>query len=550
MSLRDVGGVKISTCISCGHSVSYVCSLDSFEETLLQLRTAYVPSPSGRQSIDSATADAALQLQRIDAEVNCVSAVLNELSQAQKRLCTFISHGRGLLSPIRKLPIELLGLVFTECINQETNVISNIHDTSCVLPALDLSQVNHHWRSVARRMPSIWSKFDLVIGRQDAVYDLLPPRQLEPLLDTYLQLSSPFPLDLHIGTGTRHDSDIQGDTERGISEESLALLASSAAESHRWQTLSIDHNLSSQFPGVKGNLPMLEEVVHLDSGRNGPWPVTVPAWFACMPSLRKMTLRGLTYDNDQNRTPRHLDIPKVQEIQLGYADVASFLDIATMDIPLHVVTIGNLRPSSSNLVSRTFKDLRTLRLRASFSPALTTLFTYATMPALKTLELEADNESWSYTTFTSFISRSSCSLHSLSLQGITMSEAEMILLLPLFPLLVSLTLKDTLATSIIGSKLVRAIKKPGLPHSGSFFRFLPDLRVLELETFLDSRDFEEKLISMLKERTNMCLLKDISIAFKCREPSYDCIDEFSALTEIEGISLKVTAPVSNMNQIV
>lgn len=169
-----------------------------------RLRLGYVPCTSDEESIGAETAQEETQLERVNAAVVLISSVLEQLLEARNELCTAISRSAGLSAPVRRLPLEIFELVFSNfCIQR--NTISNRNEEPCVLPTLCLSQVNHRWRSVAFNIPSIWTNMALVIGGHTREID--PPGFnpiVRPLLEMYLRLSSSQPLQVQIFSDPRN----------------------------------------------------------------------------------------------------------------------------------------------------------------------------------------------------------------------------------------------------------------------------------------------------------------------------------------------------------
>lgn len=193
----------ITLCSACGGSLPYVSVLSSSEKSMSRLRLGYVPCTSDEESIGAETAQAETQLERVNAAVVLISSVLEQLLEAWNELCTAISCSAGLSEPVRRLPLEILELAFSNCIQR--NAISNRNEEPCVLPTLCLSQVNHRWRCVTFNMPSIWTNMALVIGGHSREID--PPGFnpiVRPLLEMYLRLSSSQPLQVQICSDPRN----------------------------------------------------------------------------------------------------------------------------------------------------------------------------------------------------------------------------------------------------------------------------------------------------------------------------------------------------------
>lgn len=108
-------------------------------------------------------------------------------------------------SAIQRLPVELLSYIFT----LGTHSLDEDEDTSCpsfdaetIKTPLILSQVNHHWRNIARNTPSLWTSICVTAELINASDGLEPQRKQSHLdashLTTYLSLSRNYPLDILI----------------------------------------------------------------------------------------------------------------------------------------------------------------------------------------------------------------------------------------------------------------------------------------------------------------------------------------------------------------
>ncbi|KAF6750137.1 hypothetical protein DFP72DRAFT_1139757 [Ephemerocybe angulata] len=60
-------------------------------------------------------------------------------------------------SPIRKLPAELLSMIFTEAVEQRSNPSPNARPSSPIVNLTSISNVNQRWRSIASAIPALWA---------------------------------------------------------------------------------------------------------------------------------------------------------------------------------------------------------------------------------------------------------------------------------------------------------------------------------------------------------------------------------------------------------
>ncbi|KAF9002533.1 hypothetical protein BDQ17DRAFT_1210231, partial [Cyathus striatus] len=91
-----------------------------------------------------------------------LSALQSKLSNIRK----FNAFHRSLLSPIRKLPTELLCKIFSHVIN---NGIIDIGVRSGEI--WDLARVCNRWRNTVQGAPSLWSRFK--VGKMDVAPALI-----------------------------------------------------------------------------------------------------------------------------------------------------------------------------------------------------------------------------------------------------------------------------------------------------------------------------------------------------------------------------------------
>ncbi|THU98844.1 hypothetical protein K435DRAFT_660030, partial [Dendrothele bispora CBS 962.96] len=95
--------------------------------------------------------DAERDVQRYDNEIQKLEADIVSLRNQQQRIYRRIDQYRSLLAPIRKLPPEVLGHIFSLICTENVAAVSKI---DC--PAVHLSHVCAGWRDLARTTPSLW----------------------------------------------------------------------------------------------------------------------------------------------------------------------------------------------------------------------------------------------------------------------------------------------------------------------------------------------------------------------------------------------------------
>ncbi|KAF6756960.1 hypothetical protein DFP72DRAFT_264665 [Ephemerocybe angulata] len=60
-------------------------------------------------------------------------------------------------SPVRKLPAELLSMIFTEAIEQRSNPSLNVRPSNPTVNLISISNVSQRWRNIASGIPALWA---------------------------------------------------------------------------------------------------------------------------------------------------------------------------------------------------------------------------------------------------------------------------------------------------------------------------------------------------------------------------------------------------------
>ncbi|OCB89087.1 hypothetical protein A7U60_g3770 [Sanghuangporus baumii] len=131
-------------------------------------------------------------------------------------------------SPLNKLPIELLILIFSFCIEDDPDV------------AASLSLVNSQWRAIMTDLPSLWSHLRL----SDARFE---PRRLRSKADVWLNRSGKLPLDIDFDT--RHRDSV------------LPLLSYALRGAPKWRNVSYLYSRIRFLTVKDGEEPQLESLL-------------------------------------------------------------------------------------------------------------------------------------------------------------------------------------------------------------------------------------------------------------------------------------------------
>ncbi|KAJ7117473.1 hypothetical protein C8R44DRAFT_854355 [Mycena epipterygia] len=228
--------------LSCPHCLTPFGTLDASEQPPIPsdlLTTNRPPLDSEILSIQNVIAKQRAQKTRLDARIFGLEASLKKLMADRDMLEDEIWDHEGTLSPLRRMPTELL---------------SSIFDLTCPSePREDpapwiVGQVCRHWRAIISSQPSLWASivldFDERAVRRTAT---------EYRLEIHLQRSGNLPLDIMFSCC---------DTYSGYTDQELGLLNILAKHCARWRKISISgpFSLYSELACIRGHLPFLQDL--------------------------------------------------------------------------------------------------------------------------------------------------------------------------------------------------------------------------------------------------------------------------------------------------
>ncbi|THU78340.1 hypothetical protein K435DRAFT_973564 [Dendrothele bispora CBS 962.96] len=444
----------MAKCSRCGSRPDFQprVSINS-DKILQQLRSSV--GFRDQAHITSFLHDAEKDLDDYDTEIAPLEMAISILKRKRARLEGSITLCRSLLSPIRRLPWEILTLVFLflECgePSESSDVVTRVKPQ-----AFQVSQVCASWRKLALETPIIWSNllFDLA-----GDYHRLQRSDLSgSFIRLCLQRSSQVPLDLTVWN-------VGEDIDRYVLFDEIL-----RPTSHRWRSLALYNGKANiDLKTLWSQITDLTSMEYLQVDIK-----TLKTALDASPALRQTPhLRFL-----------HLDLTRPPEISISTASLQAFpwaqltaLRVVWMDSPsqfdvirgcVHLTKLelrmdymytGWDLPSHDGTDLVTLECLNDLQFETDnfdgdeLCALLTEVFSRMTTPALKHLTFSCsrpdtdwffDHKSsrcWPLDVFAEFAQRSGCTLTSLCINS-PITTSEFLSLLCLFPDLRELDVRE------------------------------------------------------------------------------------------------------------
>ncbi|THU86027.1 hypothetical protein K435DRAFT_373591 [Dendrothele bispora CBS 962.96] len=275
------------------------------DDFLVKHRVSGDLADSERLTVSRTVEESDLEIQRYDTEIHRLRQTLSRLEKEQRAAIRSRDARKALLSPIRKLPIELLSEIFSWCSHAPDEDITKsyaVHrrkdeETYFVsVGILNIASTCTLWRAVSMSRPSLWS--DITI-RLDSLYDTAWGYRLVEVLESWLRYSgtSLLTLRLHIYgplPGIDEILPLDSNFHCGIERVLDVLLL----ESRRWESavISMDASSALYMYDSQDTVPVFPKLQKLalsldpnDSEMTSSWSRQLRGFFVPAP-LRQLAL--------------------------------------------------------------------------------------------------------------------------------------------------------------------------------------------------------------------------------------------------------------------
>jgi hypothetical protein len=366
----------------------------SFSQLLLTLPSSnpeYIPTKAFRShtekghilDADVISLHLSDDIKRVSWLESFLAPYLGDLADARER----IAYQKCLLSPIRRVPVEILQSIFLACL-PEGFVEADPYDAPLLL-----CQICKYWRDVALTLPLLWASFKVLrFSTGTCSPDF-------PLAELWLERSKSMPLSICLPVDTNRGCNPRPDDVQSFINLFFQHLS-------RWKSVNmclrdllyyehIKEEVSAGHSTVLENLELcfppdsVDPQVH-DLGFRSLGDM-VPMIWTSSPQLHTLTLNATT---SQNILQILKTCPNIRDCELHINDNHVFV------VPDEKLTLPHLH---------------TLNIRGRIS--ILNIMNAITAPSLRILTIKGEKH-WSQACFQDFIDRSSCSIEEFSMVNV------------------------------------------------------------------------------------------------------------------------------------
>ncbi|KAJ7761975.1 hypothetical protein DFH07DRAFT_814744 [Mycena maculata] len=395
--------------------ISKETQMGQLEDEIAETRAALNSMIEGRAQVAQQSGPSSGALEKFDADIEGARTVLKGLLTERDQTHDVLEAHKALLSPIRRIPPEVLGEIFTHCLPKDPFIEASV--AHC--PLL-LTQISSSWRSVALATPALWTSLAVNLS----ITSCLPKLSL---IQTWIARSGSCPLSFHIAESIQKDYYEPGMTT------SAAVLELYAPHYARWHHLRLecqDWRIDTGFSKLPCDAPprMLES---LYLARDF-WRRDEQDQLSLMLSAPR--LRDCTWISNTDLGTFHAPFPQLSKLLLERPLVTDdFMHILNEGANLEECQFfvlasptSNLGPTATPLALR--HNLRILDLTADLFGRL---FAQLELPRLTDISVRRfdlvphHTPIWPQQEFMSLLTRSKCALERISLSDMDIAPADM-----------------------------------------------------------------------------------------------------------------------------
>ncbi|KAJ7609145.1 hypothetical protein FB45DRAFT_1067149 [Roridomyces roridus] len=231
------------------------------------LKSNEAPGSAELVFIRAVVSDTGARLDYLDSEISRLRDRLDQLQAERMHLSEYHSQYVPILSPLRRMPSEILVQIFSRTLPSFDESKGDASDAKGSPWAL--TQVSSRWREIALSTPSLWSTL--------RIYGHAPGSKHSAMLQTQLRRSGTLNLNIYFWGYEEADSAVQ-----------LKLFDLLSKHSARWEALSIQLSsaLVPRLAQLRGRLPSLRRLWLQWDGKKSHNGVDSITCFKTAPSLR------------------------------------------------------------------------------------------------------------------------------------------------------------------------------------------------------------------------------------------------------------------------
>ncbi|KAJ6594564.1 hypothetical protein B0H19DRAFT_901665, partial [Mycena capillaripes] len=122
-----------------------------FSPFAAQLGTNYCPRDDQFVQIKDLLNEPSLRLKRLDDEIATLQSTIDKLNEERDTLSAYVEAHKALMSPFRRLPLDILVEIFMACLPTDRNCVMSAREAPVIL-----GRICRSWRTISLSTPRLW----------------------------------------------------------------------------------------------------------------------------------------------------------------------------------------------------------------------------------------------------------------------------------------------------------------------------------------------------------------------------------------------------------
>ncbi|KAJ6490235.1 hypothetical protein C8R47DRAFT_1123877 [Mycena vitilis] len=122
-----------------------------------RLGTNYCPTDQELLEIQALLVEPLLRMKHLDGEIANLQKAIDKFAQERDGVGAFVKAHQALISPVRRLPLDIIQEIFLACLPTHRNCVMSAKE-----PPVLLGRICSSWRAISLSTPRLWAKIHLV----------------------------------------------------------------------------------------------------------------------------------------------------------------------------------------------------------------------------------------------------------------------------------------------------------------------------------------------------------------------------------------------------
>ncbi|KAJ7045139.1 hypothetical protein C8F04DRAFT_1388707 [Mycena alexandri] len=160
-----------------------------------RLGSNYCPTDEEVPQICALLVDPSSRLKQLDNEIADLQKTIDKLAERRASLGAFVDAHRALLSPIRRLPLDVIEEIFVACLPTHRNCVMSASEA----PVL-LGRICSSWRAISLTTTRLWTRLHVVWPARLSHVDVIDAKVAQRLevFETWFGRSGQLPLSISV----------------------------------------------------------------------------------------------------------------------------------------------------------------------------------------------------------------------------------------------------------------------------------------------------------------------------------------------------------------